>query len=169
MAFAPNFDKHLKRKLTEKAPKYQWKTGWSADGHRWKVDVAVLSKRSEPRVLIEVELKKDNPVENVVKIWRWAKNEKKKQRILFLQAFSAHYLKSGKRATAPKQKQYDRSIFIGERMMADRSSGLHIDYKTLAMKYAPRFGRNGVRIKEGAGRMRLAAHKLATKVARLVR
>src|ERR1700756_3195618 len=145
------------------------KTGWSADGHRWKVGVAGLSKHGEPRVLIEVELKKDNPVENVVKIWRWARNEKKKPRILFLQAFSAHYVKSTKRPNAPKKKQYYRSIFIGERMMADRSSGLHIDYKTIEMKYAPRLGRNGVRIKEGAGRMRFAAHKLASKVVKLVR
>src|SRR5258705_7881157 len=168
MAFAPNFDRHLSRALTKKAPKYNWKTGWSANGERWKVDVAGLSKRGKPLVLIEVELKKDNPVENVVKIWRWAKAEKMAHRILFLQAFSAHYVESRKRTRPAKQKQYDRSIFIGERMMADRSSGLHIDYKTISMKFAPRLGRNGVRIKEGAWRMRIAAYKLATKVARLV-
>jgi hypothetical protein len=97
MAFAPNFDKHLKKGLAAKAPDFEWVTGWSAEGQRWKVDVAGLSKNGiRQRILIEVELKKDNPVENVVKIWRWAKEEKKTERILFLQAFSAHYTKTKK-------------------------------------------------------------------------
>jgi hypothetical protein len=170
MAFAPNFDKHLKRGLAEKAPDFEWETGWSAEGQRWKVDVAGLSKNGTPRrILIEVELKKDNPVENVVKIWRWAKEEKKTERILFLQAFSAHYTKTKKRThKVTKRKQYDRSIFVGERMMEDRSSGLRIGYKSIPMEYAPRMGRDGIRIKEGAGCMRDAAHILAKKVARLV-
>src|SRR5579871_1168368 len=113
MAYAPNFDKYLKRGLDKEAPQFEWKTGWSADNQSWKVDVAGLSKSGEPRVVIEVELKKDNPVENVVKIWRWAKEEKKTHHILFVQAFSSHYIKVRKSVRkATKQKQYVRSCFI---------------------------------------------------------
>jgi len=169
MAFAPNFDRHLQTTLNSKAKEYTWKAGWSATGTRWKVDVAGLSKNKTPRVLVEVELKKDNPVENVVKIWRWAKNEKKTNRMLFLQAFSAHYVQgTGRQHRVTKRKQYERSVFVGERMMADRTSGLHIDYRPIPMTYAPRLGRNGVRIKEGAGRMQLAAQKLGEQIARMI-
>ncbi len=51
---------------------------WLAgEGQKWKVDVAGIPKRcGRPLVLIEIELKKDNPVENVVNIWRWAMQEK---------------------------------------------------------------------------------------------
>jgi hypothetical protein len=178
MAFAPNFDKYLKKGLDDKAPQYEWKTGWSADGHRWKVDVAGLSKNGEPRVFIEVELKKDNPVENVVKIWRWAKEEKKKQKMLFVQAFSSHYIKASKSAHKPtKRKQYVRSSFIGERMMEDRSFGQHIDYEKLSIytttrqgkriPYTPRMRRGSV-TKEGGGAMHRAAEILARKIAKLL-
>jgi hypothetical protein len=179
LAFALNFDKHLKKGLDDNAPQFEWKTGWSADDQRWKVDVAGLSKNCEPRVLIEVELKKDNPVENVVKIWRWAKGEKKTQRILFLQAFSSHYIKPKKGAhKATKHKQYVRSCFIGERMMEDRSVGLHIDYQHLPIyttthagkliPFTPRIRRGSV-TKEGGAAMNRAAGILAIKIARLLR
>ena len=94
MAYAPNFDKKLKQTLDKVAPKYNWMTAWHAD-RRSTVDVAGL-KGKDPSVLVEVELKKDNPVENVVKIWLWAKDKKKTKRILFFQAFSAHYVNTKK-------------------------------------------------------------------------
>ena len=85
MAFAPNFDRYLKRGLDDELKGYAWVTGWSEKGQSWKVDVGGSPKKSSrPHILIEVELKKDNPVENVVKIWRWAREKKKNQRILFI-------------------------------------------------------------------------------------
>jgi hypothetical protein len=154
MALAPNFDKHLREFLEHRVSQCEWKAPWSADGQQWKVDVAGLPKKSGPLVLVEVELKKDNPVENVVKIWRWAKDEKKTQRILFVQAFSAHY-------KTKKQKQFVRSKFIGERMEED--SSLRIKYKIIHMKYKPRKGNSS----KGAGRMLRAARLLAPRVAKL--
>jgi hypothetical protein len=68
LAYSLNFDQKLKRTLDTLAPEYRWLTNWPADGQS-RVDVAGL-KRNVPKVLVEVELKKDNPVENVVKIWR---------------------------------------------------------------------------------------------------
>src|SRR5215510_171248 len=79
MAYALNFDKRLKQSLKH-LDAYEWVPGWHLDP-RSKVDVTGL-QRGVPRVLIEIELKKDNPVENVVKVWRWAKAEKIKSNIL---------------------------------------------------------------------------------------
>jgi hypothetical protein len=76
------------------------------------VDVAGLKGKS-PRVLVEVELKKDNPVENVVKIWRWANGEKNRKHILFIHAFSALYHRPAAKSHPPKTKQYERAVFVG--------------------------------------------------------
>jgi len=102
MAQALNFDKKLQQALKIRTRGYTWVPAWHAD-KRSIVDVAGFEgedlkgddlKGKIPCVLVEVELKKDNPVENVVKIWHWAdcdKRNKKVRRILFLHAFSAHY------------------------------------------------------------------------------
>jgi hypothetical protein len=179
VAYATNFDKYLKRGLADQSTEYIWETGWSEKGQSWKVDVGAGDpKKSSPLVLIEVELKKDNPVENVVKIWRWAREKKKTQRILFLQAFSSHYIKTDKSSRkATKRKQYVRSCFIGERMMEDRRIGLHIDYEELPIytttrtgkliPYTPRMRRGSV-IKKGGGAMHRAAENLAKDIAKLL-
>ncbi|MBI1749203.1 MAG: hypothetical protein HY234_05200 [Acidobacteria bacterium] len=159
MAFAPNFDENMKKVLDKKAPEYKWIPGWHPKGERWKVDVAGLPKRGgRPLVLVEAELKRDDPVGNVVKVWRWARDGNNTQRILFVQAFSKHYWQT-------KVRQRERAIFVGEQMMDDRR--LHIKYEWTRMKYRPKMVR-GHRTKEGAGRMVLAAQLLAKKVARLV-
>jgi hypothetical protein len=159
MAFAPNFDKSMKKVLEEKAPEYEWKSGWSAPGEHWKVDVAGFKKNgSRSVILVEVELKRDDPVGNVVKIWRWARDGKNTQRILFVHAFSKHYWQT-------KVRQRERAIFVGERMAEDPI--LHIVYKWQRMKFRPKMVA-GHRTKEGAGRMLLAAQLLGKKVARLV-
>lgn len=167
MAFALNFDNRLKRRLDEEAPSCEWKAGWSAEGERWRVDVGGVRKKDSLLILVEVELKRQNPVGNVVKIWRWARDKKISKRILFLHAFSAHYTRGPRQdQRAAKQEHYDRSRFVGERMMEDGS--LSIEYTTIRMPFKPRRARGGVRIKKGAGRMRHAADLLANKVARIV-
>jgi hypothetical protein len=163
MNFAGNFDRKLQQTLNEEAPEYEWRRGWSADGERWKVDVAGLKKES-PRVLVEVELRKDNPVENVVKIWRWAANEKSREHMLFIHAFSAVFVKVRKYAAPPnKVRQHDRAVFVGERMQADRQLG--IDYKWLPMKFKPAVGRSN---KQGGGAMHRAARNLGHEIAKLL-
>ena len=104
MAFAPNFDRHLREYLDTHAREYQWKSGWSARDTRWKVDVVGHKKGSDPKrpsVLIEAELKRDDPLGNVVKVWRWAHDTKNKRPILFVHAFSKHYWQ--KKSEAPKK------------------------------------------------------------------
>jgi hypothetical protein len=164
MAYAPNFDKYLKRGLDEKAPQYAWKAGWGPDRERWKVDVAGVPKKSGALILIEVELKKDNPVENVVKVWRWASDAKYKRRILFLHVFSANFVKMRHFASPPKKvKQYNRAVFVGERMQRDRNH--KITYTVMKMKLRPSMVRGKI-IKEGGGAMHRAARGLAMEIAK---
>src|SRR6266481_9216127 len=114
MAYAPNFDKHLKKYLEIHAPKLKWCSGWSAPKTRWKVDlVGFKSNAVRPSILVEVELKRDDPVGNVVKIWQWAKQQKIKNQIVMFQAFSKHYWEKRTRLRL-------RAEFIGEEMTADR-------------------------------------------------
>jgi len=174
MAFALNFNLKLKYYLDELAPEYVWSAEWRADS-RSRVDLAGM-KAKILHVLVEVELKKDNPVENVVKIWRWAVDEKKTKRILFLQAFSAHYHSDAPISGRPsKVKQYERAVFIGEQMTKDRNVSLK--YKPLQIQSTTRGGqpipfkprmRRGSVTKEGGAAMHRAAKQLALTIAKLL-
>jgi hypothetical protein len=109
-----------------------------------------------PWVLIEVELKRDDPVGNVVKIWQWAKQRKIKTKIVMFQAFSKHYWEKRTRLRL-------RAEFIGNEMMRDRD--ITVRYKRLTMKnYKPGKGKT-----QGAGRRTHHAQRLAETVLRLIR
>jgi hypothetical protein len=163
MAYAPNFDKHMKRYLEKHAREFKWKLGWSAPDTRWRVDLVGYKKNVHyPFVLVEVELKRDDPVGNVVKIWQWAHDSKNKHRILFVQAFSKHYWQK-KSEAAKKVRLRERANFIGKRMMEDST---HIKYESILMKYRPKM-LPGFHTHAGAGRMVLAAQILGKKVARM--
>jgi len=161
MAFAPKFDKDMKKQLETIAPQYEWKLGWSAEGHRWKVDLAGIPKHANRSiVLVEVELKRDDTVGNVVKIWNWLRcKESKRSPVLLVQAFSKHYWQT-------KVRQRERAIFVGHRMMEDRK--VCVQYEWVQMKYRPKMV-PGHRTTEGAGRRALAAQVLGTTVASLIR
>jgi hypothetical protein len=192
MAMALNFDEKLQEALSRRAPEYTWVQPWRAD-KRSIVDVAGFKGRKLdknkldgkiPSVLVEVELKKDNPVENVVKIWHWgAARDKKATRILFLHAFSALYRVERSRSRdkvvdgnePPKTKQYERAVFIGNQMKNDRTR--RIDYKELPIFTTTRAGkrrqfrplmRRGFVVKEGGGAMHRAADNLAKDIAKLL-
>ncbi len=176
MAFALNFDQKVKNTL-EGMPllrQYKWVTGWCAD-ERSKVDIAGL-KNGIVRVLVEIELKKDNPVENVVKVWRWAARRRNNNKVLFVHAFSAHYLDTGSTSPPTKIKQHERAVFIGQQMKKNRT--LRVNYKTLPIRTTTRNGelkyfkplmRRGVIVKAGGGAMLRAADNLAHGIANLLR
>jgi hypothetical protein len=174
MSFALNFNLKLKQYLKGLAPEYDWEPEWRADAPS-RVDVAGL-KANVPQVLVKVELKKDNPVENVVKIWRWATKERKTNRILFLHAFSAHYHSDAPSSRRPaKVKQYERAVFIGEQMTRDRN--VPLKYKPLQIRSTTRGGqpipfkprmRRGSVTKEGGAAMHRAARHLALTIANLL-
>jgi len=141
--------------LHEKAKDYDWEVDWAADGEKWLVDVSGIPRNGGPWILIEVELKRDDPVGNVVKIWKWSKEKKISDQIILFQAFSKHYWEKRKRLRL-------RAEFIGAEMAKDRS--IKVRYKCLPMKdYKPGKGNT-----QGAGRRRFHAKKLAHRVLRLI-
>jgi hypothetical protein len=142
--------------LNEKAKQYDWKVDWAADGERWLVDVAGVPRKRGPWILIEVELKRDDPVGNVVKIWKWSKENNITEKIMLFQAFSKHYWEKRERLRL-------RAEFIGAEMAKDR--GVKVRYKCLPMKnYRPGKGKT-----QGAGRRTIHAKHLAKRIVRLIK
>jgi hypothetical protein len=155
MTLSINFSKDLKAVLEQKAPEYCWDWDWPAKGERWLVDVAGIPKKG-PWILIEVELKRDDPVGNVVKIWQWAKQKKIKDKIIVFQAFSKHYWEKRERLRL-------RAEFIGEQM--SRDPAIAVRYKCIPMRnYKPGKGKT-----QGAGRRTHHARRLARTVLRLIK
>ena len=76
-------------------------------GHE-SVDATGCRKGETPAVLVEVELRRDAPALNVIKVWNWIEQKRFKRKIILIQAFSARYSK--------KDTLRKNSIFIGERM-----------------------------------------------------
>lgn len=172
MSFAGNFETKLRGTLAEIAPQYDWVSGWPAD-ERSKVDVAGL-RNGVPAVLVEVELKKDNPVENVVKIWRCASEKRITTPLLFVHAFSAHYV-PGPGSPPTKTKQHERAVFVGTRMAQDSSHEIRYEQQPIytttrggQRKLFKPLMRRGVTVKQGGGAMLRAAEQLAQDVAKLL-
>jgi hypothetical protein len=144
----------MKAVLKQKEPGHSWKVDWPADGEKWLVDVAGIPKKG-PWILVEVELKRDDPVGNVVKVWQWAKQRKIKNKIVLFQAFSKHYWEKRERLRL-------RAEFIGEQMSRDPE--VSVRYKLIPMKnYRPAKGKT-----QGAGRRTHHAKRLAKTVLRLI-
>jgi len=163
MAFATNFDKHMKAELEERLPEYKWEMGWHLEGEGGKVDLVGL-KKNQPQVFVEVELKRDDPAANVIKVWRWALDQNRARPVLFVQGFSKRYWQS-------KTRFRERAEFVGARMV---ESGVRVKYEPTTVMTTNKRGakipfRPRTPAKEGAGRLRLAAITFARQVARLVR
>src|SRR5690242_2364105 len=90
-AFANDFC--IKMLNTERGG-YVWETGGRplGKGHE-SVDI-VGRKKGGRLILVEVELRKDAPLTNVVKVWRWVAEGKFRTPFILVQAFSKYY-KSG--------------------------------------------------------------------------
>ena len=112
------------------------------------VDVAGRFESAKlPTILVEVELHREDPVSNVVKIWKWASDNKTGD-VLFFHAFSNLYARN-------KAERKHRAVFLGRMMKRETD----IEYIPLTLKYSPRPG--GV---FGAGRRTKAAKLLARRI-----
>lgn len=150
-AFANDFCRRMKEKPLAD---YVWSCSGKPikKGHE-SIDVMAVSRtKSRKPILVEVELRKDAPLTNVVKVWRWISAEKYRAPFIFVQAFSKYYKEGDtKRANAE---------FIGGQMHRTTSN----TYLPISFDYSPR--RHG---KQGAGRRRHHAYKLADQIRRLLR
>jgi len=146
-----SLDRH--KNLSMKIGVDQWKKNWRPTGIRNEsVDVVGLRKDSSPLILIEAELRRDDPLCNVLKIWQWAKDGLIKKPFVLFQAFSKAY-------RGPKQGAEARARFLADRMLDDL--GARAKYIPVPFKYDPRKGG-----KIGAGRRRYHAERLARAVIR---
>jgi hypothetical protein len=109
--------------------------------------VGKLAGRKHPAVLVEIELHREDPVSNVVKIWKWAEDTTP-GRIIFFQAFSGLY-------AGAKAERRQRALFLGRMLMKEEK----ICYVPLSLKYKPR-----ARGRYGAGRRTRAARLLARRI-----
>jgi hypothetical protein len=147
-AFANDFCRRMQEK--EKRD-YKWEPGGKPihKGHESVDIVGSPLRKGHKLVLIEVELRNDAPLTNVVKIWRWIVNEKFTTEFVLVQAFSKYYKEGDtKRSNAE---------FVGNRMQKATKNR----YLSLSFKYNPY--RHG---KQGAGRRRHHAYRLADQVRR---
>jgi hypothetical protein len=127
----------------------EWKKNWHLPGGG-SVDVAAVDEHGQPAVLIEAELRREDPASNVVKIWKWAHDSHFMGRCLFVHSFTKTY-------RGPKQRALARARFAAARMKREFP---RIEYREVRLGYKPR-GR------VGAGRRTHQARNLAFSVIRL--
>jgi hypothetical protein len=145
---ADEFARDLKREL-DRLTGEQWECGAAVGSGREAVDVC--GKLGGVAVYIEVELRRDEPVTNVVKIWRAAATVPKGS--ILLRAFSSHYGPNPKNGRPNTHRA--NAVFIGGQMQ--KLTG--IGYAPFGFHYKPAKGG-----KIGGDYRRRAARKLARKV-----
>jgi len=134
-----------KERLGRRVAVDTWRNNWRVPGTRETVDVVGLQGPT-PKILIEVELRREDPASNVIKIWKWIKDGLLSKRIILFQAFSKVY----KGAKEPRKA---RALFVGEKMKADYP---HVRYVPKDFGYSPEAGG-----KVGGGARRKRAQQLA--------
>jgi hypothetical protein len=127
----------------------EWKPDHRLDrsGRDFVDVVGIVRSHKLASILVEIELHREDPVSNVVKIWKWAE-DKKGGRILFFHAFSKLYAMG-------KSERKKRAVFLG-RMLEKETA---VRYIPIDLKYSPRPGG-----RFGAGRRTRAAHLLARRI-----
>jgi hypothetical protein len=128
VVLAKEFDRIICKELNATAGK--WSCSASIGSRR---EVADLRGEIADRVVyIEVELRRDEPLTNVVKFWRAAEDSKRTKSITLVHAFSGHY--------TAKNVHRLNAEFIGKRM--EVLCG--VKYVPLSFKFRPRKGTKGM-------------------------
>jgi len=157
---ATEFSKDLKRALEKhmsfmrRSGIVEWKKEWKPEGVRHGgVDLAGLNRKEQAVILIEAELRRDDPAGNILKVWMWARKRSRNlsRRFVFLQAFARAYYKT-------KAEQRRRSLFLADRLCRDIKPAR---YRPIRLHYNPRAGG-----KRGAGARTHHATNLALSVVR---
>jgi|GEM_PF-6790493 len=126
-----------------------WKPNYRLDrsGRDFVDVVGVLKHKKHPTILIEIELHREDPVSNVVKIFKWAESRGMKH-LAFFHAFSRLY-------DSKKAERKKRALWLGH-FFENRCAS---NYVPLSLKYSPRPGGQ-----YGGGRRKKAAELLARRV-----
>jgi hypothetical protein len=128
-----------------------WRLGIAEGGTREAVDV-IGWKNGNRRVLVEVELRRSDPVTNVVKVWAQITRNPPSKTLVMFQAFSAFYPKKG--------TQRANAEFIAKEMQ----KVCRIKYVPLSMDFHPGKGQAGKPVVIGGGRRTYHAERLASRI-----
>jgi hypothetical protein len=168
MSLPSKFNHDLWNHLRHRVDTYEWKVEFPVGGStKEAVDVGGTAKpnksvtRTLPTVLIEVELHREDPVSNVLKVWRQALRNKYVNGIVLIQGFSRVYRTKRfptrrTRAACAQQFGYMMMQILGKRGKRHRTTVLYIPIR---MRYYPRSG-----AKEGNGARRDAAFRFGDRI-----
>lgn len=148
MIRANEFAKDMCRQLSA-LTHTKWECGHGVGNGQDRVDV--YGEPGGKPVYIEIELRRNEPVTNVIKLWKAAKERRVKKGFILVQAFSGNYLTKDLSPTRVRA----HAEFIGGQM--NKSCGAV--YMPVPFDYHPR--KSG---KVGSTYRRLAAQKLAKQV-----
>jgi len=126
MPLADKFARILCKQLNQLLPS----CGWRCNGRigRGREAVDVYGKMTDKAIYIEVELRRDEPLTNVVKLWRAIERDGHTNEVILVHAFSGNY--------PPNDAHRLNAMFVGEQMQ--RSCGA--TYVPLDFPYRPRKG-----------------------------
>jgi hypothetical protein len=164
MSLSSRFSHDVLNRLEDRVKSYNWKPEHRVGKHtREAVDVGGLplrgTSRDLPVVLIEAELRREDPASNVLKVWSRARKGEYKNGFVLFQGFSRVY----------RSKKYPNRCAKGEcaqefGKMMDESTNHKFSYVPVRMSYLPRAGSN-----EGNGARRKAAIRFADRIVSLLR
>ncbi|SRR5216683_4171867 len=160
MSLASRFTHDLQKRLEDRVGSYTWKVEYRLDRRNKEcVDVAGHpsegTERNSPVIFIEAELRREDPVSNILKVWRRALHGKQASRTILIQGFSRVY----------RSRKYHNRCIKGQcardfgKMMQESTHG-KVSYIPVRMNYYPRAGSN-----EGNGARHDAAVRFGDTIA----
>jgi hypothetical protein len=145
VTLADKFASILSKQLNKILPAGDWSCNGRIGSGRQAVDVC--GKLAGRPIYIEVELRRDEPLTNVVKLWRAIEDDGHTNIVILLHAFSGNF--------PPSSARRLNAVFIGNQMQ--RFCGA--TYIPLDFPYRPRAGARVV-----GDYRRLAAKSLASEI-----
>ena len=151
MTRADAFSEDMRRELGRRCG-LEWECGKPEKGQRECVDV-LGKKDGKARVLIEIELRRGAPFQNIVKVWQRIEAGTLGKNIVLVQAFSKFY---GENSTRRRM-----ASFIGQKMVKEFP---RVKYISLPIAYSPEKRPVGNPVIRGGGRRKKHAIKLARTI-----
>ena len=148
MGLASRFGHDLCDYLNANVPSYAWSPEFRIGGPtRERVDVGGMPRGSKRKnavpILIEAELKREDPVGNILKVWTRKLNGAYRRGVMLFQGFSKVH-----RSRRYPNRRTKGTVAIKFGRMLQRSTRRKIRYVPIEIPYYPRSGRtegNGAR------------------------
>jgi hypothetical protein len=164
MSLSSRFEHDLCRYLNDKVDSYSWKPQFHIGGPtREKVDVGGIPKQKGSNggrpILVEVELRREDPVGNILKVWTRELKGGYPKGIILVQGFSRVY-----RTPKYSNHRIKGAVAIRFGRMIEESTKKNSYYVPIRIPYHPHAGSN-----EGNGARRDAALWFGKRIAARLR